>query len=312
MVDQVSFPGNSTLLLIAGPTSIGKTTVAIDVARYFGCEIISADSRQFYHELKIGTAAPTLEQLNAVKHHFIGNLSLTDNYNVSRFENEVLELLPALFAKNNFVVMVGGSGLYIKAVCEGIDDLPDIDDELRNSLHLQLKNEGIASLRAQLQKLDPEYYSKVDLANPNRIIRALEVCLSTGRPYSVLRKQNPARRDFRIIKIGLNLPREELHERINHRVDLMIEQGLVNEARSFYHQRELNALNTVGYKELFEYFDGKCSLEDAIEKIKTNTRRYARRQITWFKKEADIVWCQPDAAEVIGQIESRLTSTTEP
>lgn len=312
MVNQVSFPGNSTLLLISGPTAIGKTSVAIDVASFFGCEIISADSRQFYQELKIGTAAPTLHQMNAVKHHFVGNLSLTDNYNVSLFENEVLSLLPELFAKSNFVVMVGGSGLYIKAVCDGIDELPDVDDELRNSLHQQLKNEGIASLRTQLQKLDPEYYNKVDLANPNRIMRALEVCLITGKPYSALRKQSKAHRDFRIIKIGLNLPREELHERINQRVDQMVQQGLIDEARSFYPQRELNALNTVGYKELFDHFDGKCGLEDAIERIKTNTRRYARRQITWFRREADIVWCQPDLAEVIRQIELRLTSTMEP
>ncbi|PKP04350.1 MAG: tRNA (adenosine(37)-N6)-dimethylallyltransferase MiaA [Bacteroidetes bacterium HGW-Bacteroidetes-9] len=307
MVDQVSFPQNSTLLLIAGPTAVGKTSVAIDVARHFGCEIISADSRQFYSELKIGTATPTAEQQNYVKHHFVGNLSLTDNYNVSRFENEVLALLSELFAKNKFVVMVGGSGLYIKAVCDGIDDLPDVDDELRNSLHQQLEKEGIASIRAQLQKLDPAYYSKVDLANPNRIIRALEVCLATGKPYSAMRKQSRAQRNFRIIKIGLNLPRKELHERINQRVEAMMKEGLLDEARSFYPQRELNALNTVGYKELFDHFDGKYSLEDAIEKIKTNTRRYARRQITWFKKEADIFWCQPDAAEVIGQIESRLT-----
>lgn len=307
MVDQVSFPQNSTLLLIAGPTAVGKTSVAIDVARHFGCEIISADSRQFYSELKIGTATPTAEQQNSVKHHFVGNLSLTDNYNVSRFENEVLALLSELFAKNKFVVMVGGSGLYIKAVCDGIDDLPDVDDELRNSLHQQLEKEGIASIRAQLQKLDPAYYSKVDLANPNRIIRALEVCLATGKPYSAMRKQSRAQRNFRIIKIGLNLPRKELHERINQRVEAMMKEGLLDEARSFYPQRELNALNTVGYKELFDHFDGKYSLEDAIEKIKTNTRRYARRQITWFKKEADIFWCQPDAAEVIGQIESRLT-----
>jgi tRNA dimethylallyltransferase len=307
MVDQVSFPQNSTLLLIAGPTAVGKTSVAIDVARHFGCEIISADSRQFYSELKIGTATPTAEQQNSVKHHFVGNLSLTDNYNVSRFENEVLALLSELFAKNKFVVMVGGSGLYIKAVCDGIDDLPDVDDELRNSLHQQLEKEGIASIRAQLQKLDPAYYSKVDLANPNRIIRALEVCLATGKPYSAMRKQSRAQRNFRIIKIGLNLPRKELHERINQRVEAMMKEGLLDEARSFYPKRELNALNTVGYKELFDHFDGKYSLEDAIEKIKTNTRRYARRQITWFKKEADIFWCQPDAAEVIGQIESRLT-----
>jgi len=299
VVNTLRYPENFSLIIIAGPTAVGKTSVAIDIARYFGCEIISADSRQFFHELKIGTAAPSPAQLSAVKHNFVGNLSLTDDYNVSRYEQEVLALLPELFQKNKVVILTGGSGLYIKAVCEGIDDLPDANPALRKSLHQKLESDSLAGLRALLQKLDPEYYRVVDLANPSRIIRALEVCMATGKPYSAFRKHEPAKRNFNILKIGLDLPREHLHRNINTRVDQMIAEGLEQEAHTFYPLRHLNALNTVGYRELFEYFDGNCSLAEAIEKIKTNTRRYARRQLTWFHKDKEMVWCNPDAAEVL-------------
>ncbi|MFH1118681.1 MAG: tRNA (adenosine(37)-N6)-dimethylallyltransferase MiaA [Bacteroidota bacterium] len=300
---SILYPENSTLLVIAGPTAVGKTSVAIEVARHFKSEIVSADSRQFFQELKIGTAAPSTIQLDAIRHHFVGNLSLTDDYyNVSLYEKEVMALLPELFQKNRFVVLSGGSGLYIRAICHGIDDLPDVDPALRKSLQHQLNTEGISSLRAMLQKLDAGYYRLVDPANPARIIRAIEVCLTTGKPYSELRKQERAERKFRIIKIGLNLPREELHRNINIRVEQMVKDGLIEEAGRFYTLRHLNALNTVGYKELFDHFDDKCTLEEAIEKIKTNTRRYARRQLTWFRKEENINWCRPEADVVIRTI----------
>ncbi|NTW24471.1 MAG: tRNA (adenosine(37)-N6)-dimethylallyltransferase MiaA [Lentimicrobium sp.] len=299
-------PEENTLLIIAGPTAVGKTSVSIAVASYFGCSIISADSRQFFKELKIGAAAPTPEQLAQVKHHFVGNLSLADDYNVSRYEQEVLSLLPILFQEKRLVVLTGGSGLYIKAVCEGIDELPDADPAIRESLFRKFEEDGLPGLRAMLQKSDPDYYRVVDLANPNRIIRALEVCLATGKPYSGFRKQEPAKRNFRIIKIGLDLPRELLHLNINTRVDQMMAEGLEQEVRSLYPQRQLNSLNTVGYKELFDYFEGKCSRQEAIEKIKTNTRRYARRQLTWFHKDKEISWCKPEAREVISLAEHLL------
>jgi len=300
MVERtILYPEYPILLVITGPTAVGKTSVAIDVARHFGCDIISADSRQFYRELVIGTAVPDAGQLAEAKHHMIGNLSVTDSYNVSQFEQDVLKLLPCLFSRNPIVVMVGGSGLYIKAVCEGIDDLPDADAELRASLHEKYKHGGLAPLRAMLQKLDPDYSAVVDPANPNRIIRALEVCLSTGKTYTSFRNHQTMKRDFRIIRIGLELPRAELHHRINSRVDQMMDAGLEAEARSLYPLHHLNALNTVGYRELFDYMEGKCSLTEAVEKIKTNSRRYARRQMTWFRKEREMIWCPPDAGEVI-------------
>ncbi|GAP44315.1 tRNA dimethylallyltransferase [Lentimicrobium saccharophilum] len=296
----------SCLIVIAGPTAVGKTDVAIAVARYFGCEIISADSRQFYRGLKIGTAAPSAEQLSAVKHHFVGHLSVKDAYDVSRYEKEALELLQRLFRENRFAVLTGGSGLYIQAVCDGFDELPDSDPRIRADLRDKLEREGLASLRALLRQSDPAYYGQVDLANPNRILRALEVSLTTGKPFSSFRKRDLADRPFSTVKICLDLPRHELHNRINARVDAMMTSGLLEEARHFYPERTLNALNTVGYKELFQYFDGLCSLEEAVEKIKTNTRRYARRQLTWFRKDKEVVWCRPDAEEVIRNITRHL------
>ena len=287
------------LLVILGPTAIGKTKLAIDIAKTFDAAIISADSRQFYKELKIGVAAPTDEELKVVKHHFVGNLSINEYYNVSKFENEVLEFLNGYFQNKRYAVMASGSGLYIDAVCKGIDELPDPDDNLRRQLKKTLKNNGLESLLKQLEQLDPEYYKIVDLNNPNRIMRALEVCLKTGKTYTSLRNNKPKKRDFEIIKIGLNRPREELFEIIENRVDKMIEQGLPDEVKGLWKYKNLNALNTVGYKEIFDYFDGNCTHDQAIEKIKTNTRRYAKRQLTWFKKDKSIHWFHPDEKEKI-------------
>ncbi|MCD4790839.1 MAG: tRNA (adenosine(37)-N6)-dimethylallyltransferase MiaA [Bacteroidales bacterium] len=287
------------LLVILGPTAIGKTKLAINIAKTFDAEIISADSRQFYKELKIGVAAPTDEELKVVKHHFVSHLSIIEYYNVSKFENEVLGFLNGYFQNKRYAVMASGSGLYIDAVCKGIDEMPDPDDKLRKQLKKTLKNNGLEPLLKQLKQLDLEYYDVVDLNNPNRIMRALEVCLKTGKTYTSLRNNKPKKRDFEIIKIGLNRPREELFEIIENRVDKMIEQGLLDEVKGLWKYKNLNALNTVGYKEIFDYFDGNCTLDQAIEKIKTNTRRYAKRQLTWFKKDNSIHWFHPDEKEKI-------------
>jgi tRNA dimethylallyltransferase len=291
--------GKKTLLVILGPTASGKTGVAIRLAKYLKTEIISADSRQFYREIPIGTAAPTEEQLREVPHHFVGNLSLQDDYNVSRFEQDVLKLLEQKFRQHEVMIMAGGSGLYIDAVCKGIDALPDPDPQLRQTLEKQWKQQGIAVLQQQLEELDPDYYAVVDRQNPKRLMRAIEVCLQTGKKYSELRLNRPAERDFRILKIGLNLPRQELFERIHQRTDQMLENGWLEEARRVLPFREKNALNTVGYKELFAFFDGKMTLEEAVEKIKTNTRRYAKRQLTWFKRDTDIHWFSPEETDSI-------------
>jgi len=295
-----------SLIVILGPTGIGKTDLSIDIAKEFETEIISSDSRQIYKELKIGTAVPTDEQLKKVKHHFIGNKSIYDYYNASMFEFEVLEVLNELFSDLDYVVMTGGSGMYINAVCDGIDDLPTIDQKLREDLINQHKEEGIESLRLQLKMLDPESYSKVDLKNPKRILKALEVSIQTGKPYSSFLSESKKKRDFNIIKVGLQRDRDELYERINLRVDQMIEDGLIDEAKRFYKDRHLNSLNTVGYKELFEFFDEKTTREKAIELIKRNSRHYAKRQISWFSRDKEIVWFNPDNKErIIEFIKSR-------
>ena len=294
---------NKYLIIILGPTAIGKTEVAIKISKSLNSEIISCDSRQFYRELIIGTAMPSSEQLSEVKHHFIGNKSIYDYYNVSKYETEVLELLQEIFRFNDKAMLVGGSGLYIDAICNGIDDIPDIDFEIRNTLINRLETEGIERLRFELKKLDPVYYSEVDLKNKKRIIRALEVCLSTGIPFSDFRTQNKKIRNFKIIKVGLNIEREKLYNRINQRVDMMIAEGLVEEARKYYKDRNLNTLNTVGYKELFEYFDEKIELETAIELIKRNTRHFAKRQLSWFLRDKEISWFNPgDIDEIMKYI----------
>jgi tRNA dimethylallyltransferase len=282
-----------TLLIILGPTASGKTELAIKAARWLSTEIISADSRQFYRELAVGTARPSAEQLAEVKHHFIGHISINEKYNISRFEADTIRLLEEFFLHHNTVIMTGGSGLYIDAVCKGIDEQPDNDPAIRQMLKTEYKAKGIEYLRNELLHLDQDYYRQVDLSNPNRLMRALEVCLVTGKPYSSYRKGHEKKRPFRLVKIGIDIPRDELVNRINKRVDEMILQGLVEEAGAHYGFRHLNALNTVGYKEIFDYFDGKCSLEQAVEKIKINTRRYAKRQMTWFRRDREITWIKP-------------------
>lgn len=287
------------LVVLTGPTAVGKTALAIKLATKLGSEIISADSRQFYKELKIGTAVPEPLQLLEVKHHFIHNLSIHSSFNVADFEQQALTLINELHTKNPYVVVAGGSGLYIDALCKGIDDFPNADPGLRHSLNEQYEKFGIDFLRGQLKLLDPDYYNEVDLANHKRLLRAIEVCIISGQPYSSLRKNLVRPRSFKIIKIGLNLPRQELFERIAIRVDQMMADGLEAEARSFYHLRHLNALNTVGYKELFSYFDGEITRDRAIEDIKTNTRRYAKRQLTWLARDASIKWFTPNQLDEI-------------
>jgi len=278
------------LIVIEGPTGVGKTAYAIEVAKEFKTEIISADSRQFYKELNIGVARPSEEELAEVKHHFIAHIGIEDYYSVSKFETEVLALLENLFQAHETVVMVGGSGLYVNAVCQGIDELPDPDDQLRQDIEKLYETQGIEALRSQLKILDPVFYNQIDLANHKRLRRALEVCLQTGKPYSELRTNTKKIRNFDIERIALNRDKDELYGRINMRVDAMIQTGLVDEAKSLHPFKHLNALNTVGYKELFEHFDGKISLEQAITDIKTHSRRYAKRQLTWLRAQGDIQW----------------------
>jgi len=290
-----------TLIIISGPTGIGKTDLAISLAQRLDTEIISADSRQFYKELKIGTAMPDEEQLNAVKHHFIGNLSIHDYYNASMFEVDALKVLGELFQKKEQVIMPGGSGMYIDVICNGIDELPDIDQEIRAQLQERFENEGIESLRFELKRLDPEYYRIVDLKNPKRILKGLEICMMTGKTYSSFRTSVKKERDFKILKIGLNMNREMLYQRIDARVNKMVDAGLIEEARTYYPFKNVNALKTVGYKELFEYFDGKHDLNKALELIKRNSRHYAKRQLTWFARDKEINWFEPTEINKIMQ-----------
>ena len=287
---MINLTHKNTLIVIAGPTGIGKTALAIDVAKHFNTEIVSADSRQFYKELKIGAAFPNHKELSVVKHHFIGNLSITDEYNVSKYEQDALQTLETIFTTHNTAVLVGGSGLYLDAVCKGIDELPDPDLELRESIKTLFNENGITALQSKLKLLDPEYYNQVDRDNPKRLMRAIEVCITTGKTYTSLRLSNPKPRNFNIIKIGLFTDREVMYWRINQRTDKMIKDGLIEEAYSLLPYRNYNSLNTVGYKELFNYFDKTITLEEAIDKIKIHTRRYAKRQLTWFNKDDKIIW----------------------
>ncbi len=298
---------SKTLIVIVGPTAVGKTALAIHVAEHFNTEIISADARQFFREMSIGTAKPTALELKQVKHHLINSHSVQEDYDVSRFEKDVLTTLESIFKKHDKAVMVGGSGMYIDVICNGMDHLPPADNELRASLKDVLEEKGIAALQDQLKVLDPDYHGQVDLLNPRRLIRAIEVCLLTGKKYSSFRKKEKIDRPFNIIQVGLEAERPELYERINARVDEMVKEGLVNEVQSLLPYRHLNALNTVGYKELFDYFDGKTSLPEAIDKVKQNTRNYAKRQLTWFKKEKDITWFKrEEVRQVIAHIENHL------
>ena len=288
-----------TLIVITGPTAVGKTALCLDLATHFGIPIINADSRQIYRELRIGTARPTEEQMQQTKHYFVGTLGLEDYYSASLFEQQVLELLSQLFLSHDYALLTGGSMMYIDAVCDGIDDIPTIDDETRALMKQRLAEEGLERLCEDLKRLDPEYYEIVDKQNPRRVVHALEICTMTGQTYTSFRRREKRERPFRIIKIGLNRQREELYTRINQRVDEMMASGLLDEVKTMYPKRSLNALNTVGYKELFDYLDGRWSLEEAVERIKGNTRRYARKQLTWYKKDEQIRWFHPDEITTI-------------
>lgn len=300
---------NNFLIVLPGPTGVGKSEIAVEIASHFGIEIISADSRQFYREMTIGTAVPEPELLERIKHHFIQFISVREYYSSSLYERAVLGLLPSLFSSNGAAILAGGSGLYIDAVCSGIDDIPDIDPEVRQKYNNKYKAEGIESLRAVLRLTDPEYYARVDLKNHQRIIRALEIFESTGRKYSEFLTSNSAARNFRIIKTGLARDRKELYERINSRVDRMISKGLEKEARELLSLRGLNPLKSVGYSEMFDFFEGKISMDEAIDLIKRNSRRYAKRQITWWNRDPEITWFHPDnIRDIITHIESAMLS----
>lgn len=294
--------GNKTLIVVAGPTAVGKTAAAIKLAQHFNTVVVSADSRQFFREMSIGTAKPDAEELAAAKHYFINSHSITESLSVGDFEKQGLALLDELFKTHDKVILAGGSGLYIKAICEGFDDLPVADILVRDKLNLQLEEEGITALQEKLKQVDPDYYAQVDLNNPQRIIRALEVFETTDKPFSSYRNATINKRPFNIIKLALDMPREKLYERINLRVDLMVKQGLIDEVTTLLSYRQLNALNTVGYAELFDHFDGKTSLNEALLLIKRNTRRFAKRQLTWFRKDKDFVWFDAGTPDGIDQM----------
>ena len=294
-----------TLVVVVGPTGSGKSALAVKLATHLHAPIISTDSRQVFRGMPIGTAQPTADELAAAKHYFIADRDVEDDFNCGKYEVEALMLLEQLFSENEYVVAVGGSGLYVQALCDGMDDLPDADQKLRESLKRRLEDEGLESLVAELRVLDPKYAEEVDLCNPARVMRALEVCLTTGRPYSEQRKGVAVERPFNIIKIGTDMPRDVLYDRINRRVDMMVADGLEQEARRMYPKRHLNALQTVGYRELFEYFDGNISFDEAVELVKRNSRRYAKRQLTWFRRDEQTAWFDPDDLEtILAHIES--------
>lgn len=288
-----------TLVVIMGPTAVGKTALCIDIARHYGIPIINADSRQIYRELRIGTATPTAEQLSAVRHYFVGSIGIDDYYNASMYEQDVLQLLEEQFQHSPIQLLTGGSMMYIDAVCNGIDDIPTIRDDIREEMKRRYQQEGLEALCEDLRRLDPEHYAIVDRKNYRRVIHALEICYQTGQTYTSFRKQEKKERPFRIVRIGLNRERGELYQRINQRVDQMMGDGLLDEVRSLIDKRTNNALNTVGYKEMFAYLDGKWTLDEAVERIKGNTRRYARKQLTWFKRDEQMQWFHPEQKEHI-------------
>ena len=292
---------DKTLIVLTGPTAVGKTAVSLDIAKHFGIPVINADSRQIFKELRIGTARPTEAEMQEVKHYFVGALGIEDYYSASLYEQQVLELLDKEFQSHDYALLSGGSMMYIDAVCDGIDDIPTIDDQTRETMKRRLKEEGLEALVEELRRLDPDYYEIVDRQNPRRVVHALEICVMTGKTYTSFRSKERRSKErsrnvrpFRIKKIGLNREREELYNRINARVDKMMSDGLLDEVKALYPKKELNALNTVGYKELFDYLDGRWPLEEAVERIKGNTRRYARKQLTWYKKDEHIRWFHPD------------------
>lgn len=287
-----------TLIVVTGPTAVGKTALCIDIAKHYGIPIINADSRQIYRELRIGTSTPTEEQLRNVKHYFVGSISIDDYYNASMYEQDVLALLNQ-FKQSPIQLLTGGSMMYIDAVCNGIDDIPTVREDIREEMKRRYAEEGLEALCEDLKRLDPEHYAVVDKQNHRRVIHALEICYQTGTTYTSFRKQEKKQRPFQIVKIGLNRDREELYQRINQRVDQMMEDGLLDEVRSLQDKRSNNALNTVGYKEMFTYLDGTWSLEEAVERMKGNTRRYARKQLTWFKRDEEMRWFHPQQQEEI-------------
>ena len=301
-----------TLIVLIGPTGVGKTDLSIRIAEKYNSPIISADSRQLYSELKIGTAAPSEEYLKRIKHYFVETLKLTDYYSAAQYESDVMELLDALFKNHDTILLTGGSMMYIDAICKGIDDIPTVDSETRRMMMEKYENEGLERLCSELKLLDPEYYSIVDLKNPKRVIHALEICYMTGKTYTSFRTGNKKQRPFNILKIGLFRDRDELYERINRRVDIMISEGLIDEVKSVYKYKELNSLNTVGYKEIIQYLDGNWTLDYAIDKIKRNSRIYSRKQMTWFKRDNEINWFNPDNEEDIMEfIESKTKIVTK-
>jgi len=299
---------NKYLISVIGPTAIGKTSLSIKLAKYFNTEIISADSRQFFKEMHIGTAAPTKEELNQAKHHFIHHKSINDNYSVGAFEKDAIICLNDLFKKHNIVIMVGGSGLYVDAVTKGLDYFPDVDAKIRKSLNLELEKKGLVPLLHQLKQLDIQAYNSIAIDNPHRVIRALEICIGTGKPFSSFLNKEKVPREFKVISVGLTTDRNIIYERINQRVDIMMDQGLLEEAKKLENYKHLNALNTVGYKELFKYLDGEWDLKFAVSEIKKNTRRFAKRQLTWFKKNEETLWfdCQIDIDYIISQIQNKI------
>ncbi len=288
-----------TLFVIVGPTGVGKTSLCLKVAEHLNTVIINADSRQVFKEIPVGTAAPTKDERKSIRHFFVGNLHINEYYNASKYEQDVLKLLNILFKYKDNVIMSGGSMMYVDAVCKGIDDIPSVDDNIRKTLQERFDKEGLSGISKELALLDPDYYAIVDKNNHKRIIHALEICLSTGKPYSSFRKNITKERPFRIIKIGLNMDRQRLYERIDLRVEQMIHDGLIQEALNVYEYKDLNALNTVGYKETFEYLDGLCTLDNAIFRIKSNTHKYCRKQLTSFRRDPNIHWFSPDNIEEI-------------
>ncbi len=295
------------LLVLLGPTGVGKTNISLRLAEYFDCPIVSSDSRQFYRELKIGTATPTKQQLSRVKHYFIGSHSIFDDYSAGQYELDAIKLLAELFENHKVVLLVGGSMMYIDTICNGIDDIPTVNAEIRKYWLDTFAGKGLYYIQEELKRLDPKHYEEVDLQNHKRVLHALEVCTITGKPFSDIRIGKRKERPFNILKIGLNRSREELYNRINSRVDEMMAEGLLQEAEKFYEHRQLNTLNTVGYKELYEYMDGNWSLEFAVNMIKQDSRRYAKRQLTWFNRDKEINWFHPDnEPEIVEFVHSKL------
>ena len=303
---------SKTLFVILGPTGVGKTELSLEIARRLSVSIINADSRQIYAELPIGTAAPTEEQQKRIKHYFVGNHHLQDYYSASMYEEDVMNLLNEQFQTNDYALLTGGSMMYIDAVCKGLDDIPTVKDEIRELYKQRLQAEGLPKLLEELKEVDPEHYNIVDHNNPRRVVHALEICKQTGKTFTSFRTNIKKERPFNIVKIGLNRPREEMYERINNRVIEMMKEGMLNEAKEVYKYKGLNSLNTVGYKELFAFFDGTIPYEEAVRQIQSNTRRYMRKQLTWFKRDAEITWFNPEEAEKILEFVDTIVSSNTP